>query len=334
MQGVELDRRILFLLALGLLWSAEPSAAERRILHEVTVPAGRAEVWQAWTTAEGLTSFFAPAAEIELRLGGKYELYFLPTAPAGQRGSDGCRVLSFVEPEMISFDWNAPPSMPEVRNAEQKSFVVVQFREAGDNQTLVRLIHAGWGAGKEWDKAYAYFEKVWPNVLTNLKSRFESGPVRWGTPAPPAAPAARDEGTATSAAGPAAAGRSADEPESRNETVSSAAPSGDHPRNMREYIMVIRPTRPAMLDAPTPAESQLVAEHFSYLKDLHARGKTHLIGRCMDPAPGGFGVIIFSAESEADARALVAGDPAVRGNVFQAELHPFRIVLSRGSASQ
>jgi uncharacterized protein YndB with AHSA1/START domain len=39
---------------------------ERSIRQETVVPAPAAEVWQAWTTAGGARTFFAPIARVEL----------------------------------------------------------------------------------------------------------------------------------------------------------------------------------------------------------------------------------------------------------------------------
>ena len=43
----------------------------------------------------------------------------------------------------------------------------------------VSLHHTGWGDGGEWDKAYAYFDRAWGNVLANLQKRFADGPIDW-----------------------------------------------------------------------------------------------------------------------------------------------------------
>jgi len=53
------------------------------------------------------------------------------------------------------------------------------YHARGDKQTRVTLHHTGWGDGGEWDKAYAYFDRAWGNVLPNLAKRFETGPVDW-----------------------------------------------------------------------------------------------------------------------------------------------------------
>ena len=66
------------------------------ILKEVTVKASMEEVWDAWTTSKGVTTFFAPEAKIELKYDGSYELYFDLDKPEGLRGSEGCKILSFL----------------------------------------------------------------------------------------------------------------------------------------------------------------------------------------------------------------------------------------------
>ena len=52
----------------------------RAIETEVIVPASLAEVWDGWTTAQGVATFLGPRARIELAVGGPYEIYFDPDA--------------------------------------------------------------------------------------------------------------------------------------------------------------------------------------------------------------------------------------------------------------
>ena len=74
------------LLSSNFLEAASAEAPEERVLRkQVEVSASVEDVWHAWTMADGIASFFAPRAEIELRIGGKYELYIKPNEPEGQR---------------------------------------------------------------------------------------------------------------------------------------------------------------------------------------------------------------------------------------------------------
>ena len=163
---------------LGLLsWAGHVLAAERVIEKSVVVEATLDQVWDSWTTREGIIGFFAPDAKIEPRVGGAFQIYIDPLAEPGMKGADEMRFMALQPKKMISFDWNAPPSLPEAR--AQRTFVVVRFEPLGEKQTRVTLHHSGWGEGGEWDKAYAYFDRAWGNVLTNLQKRWTTGPYDW-----------------------------------------------------------------------------------------------------------------------------------------------------------
>ena len=95
-----------------------------------------------------------------------------------------------------------------------------------------------------------------------------------------------------------------------------------------EYLYVLRPTRLAMLTAgPTPAEAAVVGEHFAYLQALTERGVMILVGRTLNNDAETLGLAIFRAGSEAEARAIMENDPAVRQGVMTAKLYPYRIAL-------
>jgi uncharacterized protein YndB with AHSA1/START domain len=163
-----------------LAWLALASAAgaqERAIVKEIVVPAPIESVWAAWTTKSGIESFFAPEAEVDARVGGAFHIHIDPLARPGMKGADDMRFMALQPPTMLSFDWNAPPSLPEARR--QRTFVVVRLADVDGRSTRVRLHHSGWGDGGEWDRAYAYFDRAWGNVLAGLKKRFETGPVDW-----------------------------------------------------------------------------------------------------------------------------------------------------------
>jgi len=153
----------------------------RVIRQEVSIEAPMEDVWEAWTTEKGVCSFFAPASRIDLRVGGAYEILFDPMAPPGERGAEGTRVLAFQRPRMLAFTWNAPPHLGDVRAQFTHVQIWLQAEEA--DRTLVMLIHSGWGAGGQWDEAFAYFGRAWGEVvLPTLAERFTRGPIDWSDP--------------------------------------------------------------------------------------------------------------------------------------------------------
>jgi uncharacterized protein YndB with AHSA1/START domain/uncharacterized protein YciI len=169
--------------ALNLMQGASAREAEPAPIRvERVVNAPVESVWRAWTTAEGVSGFLETPAKIELRPGGAYEIYFESEAPAGQRGSESCRVLSYVDQQMVSFTWNAPPKFPGVRDGGRPTFVVVRMDPVDAATTRVRLEHGGWpepaeaGAlADEWKGTHEYFENAWPRVLEALATSLSGG---------------------------------------------------------------------------------------------------------------------------------------------------------------
>jgi uncharacterized protein YndB with AHSA1/START domain len=154
------------------------TAAERSVEKTALIPAPIDAVWTAWTTTDGIKSFLAPDAKVELRVDGPFEIYFNPYGAPGQKGADDMRILAFQDRRMISFTWNAPPHLPEVRS--HRTHVTVRFVPSGDKETEVTIHHDGWGDGGQWDQAFTYFDKAWGSVLANLQKRFvEQKPIDW-----------------------------------------------------------------------------------------------------------------------------------------------------------
>ena len=89
--------------------------AERFIFEEAVVEANVSDVWQAWTTKEGVLSFFASACNIDVRVDGPYEMLFNLDAEPGSQGGEGVKILAIQPQKMLSFTWNAPPTLPDVR---------------------------------------------------------------------------------------------------------------------------------------------------------------------------------------------------------------------------
>lgn len=166
-----------FLAALPPAASGQETDPDRRIVKQVTVKASLDDAWKAWSTTEGIQSFFAPEARIEARPGGAFHVHFNPYAKPGLKGADDMTVLAAQERKMISFTWNSPPYMPVVRS--QRTSVQVRFKPLGEKETEVRLVHGGWGEGEKWDESFKYFDTAWGRVLANLQKRFAEGPIDW-----------------------------------------------------------------------------------------------------------------------------------------------------------
>jgi uncharacterized protein YndB with AHSA1/START domain len=131
-----------------------------------------ADVWKAWTTPEGIESFFAPkAAKVVAEPGGPFELWFGLDYPEGSRGSEGCMFHSVTPMRQLVFEWNAPPTIPTIRKL--RTLVYLDFVPVdGGEKTSLTLRNFGYGEGEEWAKTKAYFDRAWNAVMANLEKRF------------------------------------------------------------------------------------------------------------------------------------------------------------------
>jgi uncharacterized protein YndB with AHSA1/START domain len=157
----------------GSVRGSAQSGAEAQgkvLVIEVAVPASRAEVWKAFSTSAGLSTWLAPGAVVDLRVGGDWMVRF----PGGS--SAGGTILSFVPEKELVVAALAPEKFPTVRAARTRASF--QFEDRGGS-TLVRLTQTGWKDGEEWDAAYEYLMAGNAQLLAGLHKRFVSGPVDW-----------------------------------------------------------------------------------------------------------------------------------------------------------
>lgn len=94
------------------------------------------------------------------------------------------------------------------------------------------------------------------------------------------------------------------------------------------YLYTLRLIQPLLnQDNWTKNENRIVEEHFQRLKRYRDEGIVIFAGRVSTMDPEGFGIVIFKADSQEDAMAMMVNDPAVREEIMSAELFPFSISL-------
>ena len=157
--------------ALGQAGSpAKGTDAPRQLVIEIEVPAPVHEVWQAFATSEGLSTWLFPDATVDLRQGGDWLVHF----PGGSTG--GGTIVSFVPEKELVVSALAPDQFPHVR--AERTRAVFSF-EARGQMTVVRLTQTGWKSGEEWTKAYEYLTAGNAQLMATLHKRFVDGPTDW-----------------------------------------------------------------------------------------------------------------------------------------------------------
>jgi uncharacterized protein YndB with AHSA1/START domain len=146
-----------------------PAVTDLSLVIEVLVPAPPSEVWKAFTTQQGLSTWLAPDVTVDLRPGGDWIVHF-----PGSTG--GGTILSFVPETELVISALAPDRFPNVRAARTRA--VFSFKPLAGG-TLVRLTQTGWQSGPEWDQAYEYLIAGNAELLATLHRRFVNGPIDW-----------------------------------------------------------------------------------------------------------------------------------------------------------
>ena len=99
----------------------------------------------------------------------------------------------------------------------------------------------------------------------------------------------------------------------------------------KQFVYVLKLT-PRLLDAKnwTEKDEQIVGRHFRRLQQMHKEGRVILAGRTLNESdPSQFGVVIFEADSEDEARKVMEADDAVKEQIMTAQLFPFSVALIR-----
>jgi uncharacterized protein YndB with AHSA1/START domain len=140
-----------------------------RIIHlSVYLPVGVPRAFEYFTRVKLLEEWLAPAASVEARVGGRYELFWEPS-DRENNSTVGCRVTALSENQFLSFQWRSPKQFKTFANgADPLTHVVVVFLPEGA-RTRVHLIHSGWRSAAEWEEARAWQERAWTGALAKLE---------------------------------------------------------------------------------------------------------------------------------------------------------------------
>lgn len=129
-------------------------------------------VWAAWTTGDGLRSWLAPHAEIDLRIGGRMRSNYNAQGTLDDPQAIENVVLSFEPQRMISIRVAKAPANFPFPNAIGEMWTVLYFEAAGRNATRVRVVGMGFNGSDESQRMRAFFERGNATTLEQLQRHF------------------------------------------------------------------------------------------------------------------------------------------------------------------
>ncbi|MUK89819.1 SRPBCC domain-containing protein [Ornithinibacillus sp. L9] len=145
------------------------------LTNTITIQASIQLVWHAWTISERVSEWFAPKAEIDLRVGGAFELYFIPENTSTMN-TKGCKIIRVLHEKELQFTWKGPDQFTNIMNQENELTIVhVNFHKIDQETTNVTINHSGFKEGNDWQEAMKWHQTAWTDVLSSLKSALEKG---------------------------------------------------------------------------------------------------------------------------------------------------------------
>ncbi|MCK4780693.1 MAG: SRPBCC domain-containing protein [Candidatus Lokiarchaeota archaeon] len=146
---------------------------ENIILIKEEIDCDRETAFNMFTKNELLENWLTVKAEVDPKVGGKYELFWVPENRESN-STIGCNITGIDRDKFISFDWKGPADFESFMNsADPLTHVIVFFsqNDSDSNKTIIHLFHTGWRNDSEWQKARNYFENAWSKALRVLKEK-------------------------------------------------------------------------------------------------------------------------------------------------------------------
>lgn len=141
-----------------------------KIIHlSVILKCSPHKAFEMFTIDEHLEKWLTTSANVEPKIGGRYELFWNPEDKEND-STIGCKVLAISPDRFLSFEWKGPKQfkhfMNNVRPLTNVTVLFIPFQ----NSTEVHLLHTGWRDTADWEEARQWFDKTWGNALAELNS--------------------------------------------------------------------------------------------------------------------------------------------------------------------
>jgi len=145
---------------------------DRIVYHLTRLKCDAQKAFEMFTLNEHLEKWLTHKADVEPKVGGKYELFWDPQ----DRQNDstiGCKILALYPNRFLCFEWKGPKQFKHFMNDVRPLTNVAVFFTPHPEGTEIHILHTGWRDTPEWEKAREWFDKVWDDALKELRKKVE-----------------------------------------------------------------------------------------------------------------------------------------------------------------
>lgn len=141
---------------------------DKIIYHVISMKCNPQKAFEMFTVNKHLEKWLTQKAFVELKVGGKYELFWNPEDKEND-STIGCKILALQPSEFLCFEWKGPKQFKHFMNEVKPLTNVVVFFIPSSEGTEVHLLHTGWRDTPEWEEARLWFDKAWAEALSELQ---------------------------------------------------------------------------------------------------------------------------------------------------------------------
>jgi hypothetical protein len=133
---------------------------EKVLRFETVLPVDAKRVWRAFSDPEDMKGWIAPVIQLDLRIGGELLTNYDKAAKITDASTIHLPIINYLDGELMTYKVELNNAFPKkLQDEDQNLQEVIQIFDLGVGKTRLVSSMIGWGTGKEWDDAYAFFAK-------------------------------------------------------------------------------------------------------------------------------------------------------------------------------
>lgn len=147
---------------------------DNRIVDEFEIEASVDDVWNAFTTSNGLKSWVAPLADIDLRVGGKWRANYSKDGKLGDATTIENTILSYDPKRMLSLKATRFPAGFEFVEAAKATWSIFYFTKVSETKTKITIVGLGYTDSEQSKKMRSFFKPANKYSMDQLKAAVEN----------------------------------------------------------------------------------------------------------------------------------------------------------------
>ena len=163
-------RNAFLAVAAALLVCTSVVGQDDRVVDEYEIEANVDDVWNAFTTTDGLKSWVAPLADIDFRVGGKWRANYNKDGVLGDETTIENTILCYDPKRMLSMKATRFPQGFEFVDAAKETWSVFYFTKISDSKTKVTIVGLGYNDSEQSRKMRAFFKPANQYSMNQLKA--------------------------------------------------------------------------------------------------------------------------------------------------------------------